>query len=174
MLDDLLINLDSSELMNNTYSPINKKINFTLSSKRLQEIQEEGDLPKARYLATNDNRISYRSNKYTRQLKSILSDIVESVVFKSGFFYYPPGAYCGWHTNSNFSGHKNRLYLVWAKEANKSFFRYVDNKTKQIVTKYDKPGWQMRQFSLDNKQDNLFWHCVGAHSDRVSVGFAYA
>ena len=175
LLDNVVKNIDSLPADQVTFSPINTKLNTILTKKRLTQIQEAGDLSKARHLETNCNRVSYKSNKYTRDIKEALSDISEQKILKSGLFYYPPGGYCGWHTNSDQCGKYNkRIYLVWAKEDKQSFFRYYDNKTKKIVTKYDEKGWQIRQFTLDNNKENLFWHCVGAQSDRISIGFAYA
>lgn len=84
-----------------------------------------------------------------------------------GIFSYPPGGVCNWHTNSNASG--KRIYFTWAEEDNKSFFKYFDNETNQIITRYDKKGWFINEFDIPNK--GLLWHYVGCGTYRKSVGF---
>jgi hypothetical protein len=53
----------------------------------------------------------------------------------SGYFWYPPGAYMAWHTNSGAPGW--RLYVSYAEEPGKSFFRYRDPDTHEIITSVD-------------------------------------
>ena len=81
----------------------------------------------------------------------------------SGLFWMPPNGYCGWHTNSNHLG--ERFYLVWVNEDNKSFFRYENPNTGEIVTKWEKKGWQLNRFHPPQ------WHCVASWTDRISIGF---
>lgn len=89
-------------------------------------------------------------------------------VLPSGYFLYPKeGGYMGWHTNSD--APYTRLYVVYAKEDNKSFFRYRDPITHEIVTCWDKKGINIYHF--DTPADKLFWHCVYAGCDRFSFGF---
>ena len=86
----------------------------------------------------------------------------------SGHFIYPPTGYMGWHTN-----HTNpctRLYITYATEDNKSFFRYRDRKTKEIITDYDNKGLTIREFFIP-KHKPYFWHCVGSMCNRISFGF---
>ena len=83
----------------------------------------------------------------------------------SGRNIYPPGGHLGWHTNSNHPG--KRIYLTHVEEGNKSFFRYI--KDRQQITSYDKPGWNMREFEID---DNPLWHCVYTDVERLSIGFS--
>ena len=45
----------------------------------------------------------------------------------SGHFWYPPGGYMSWHTNAGAPG--LRLYLSYAREPGRSFFRYRDPQT---------------------------------------------
>ena len=82
----------------------------------------------------------------------------------SGVFHYPPGGFCGWHTNSNLQ--QERYYFVWAEEDNKSFFRYEDEKTGEIITKWEKKGWQLNKFKPPS------WHCIGSYTNRISFGYA--
>ena len=87
-------------------------------------------------------------------------------VVGSGHYYYPKTGYMGWHTNSNQPD--DRLYITYASEDKKSFFRYyVDGK---VVTDYDNKGFNFRTFSLSDKEP-YFWHCVGSECDRFSFGY---
>ena len=86
-----------------------------------------------------------------------------------GFFFYPKNGYIGWHTDKNSVG--RRCYLTWANEDKKSFFRYFDNKTQKIITKYDKKGWTINSFEV--KPNELFWHCVYSNTNRISIGFQF-
>ena len=89
-------------------------------------------------------------------------------ITQKGIYWYPKNGYCGWHTNSNKKG--RRIYLVWAEEDDKSFFRYLDKDTKEVVTKYEKKGWQINDFNIEDG-DNLSWHSVYSNTNRLSLGF---
>lgn len=86
---------------------------------------------------------------------------------QTGKFYYPPGGFMGWHTNSNDEGY--RIYLTWCKESGKSFFRYFDG---EIKTDWEQSGWNARLFEV--RKDKLYWHCVWSDTDRYSFGFRFA
>ena len=80
--------------------------------------------------------------------------------------WYPEGGYLGWHTDDV----GGRLYATWAE--GKSFFRYQDPITKEIITSWDKPKqWTFRIFTFD--EENPLWHCVGAEDVRISVGYRF-
>ena len=64
----------------------------------------------------------------------------------SGHFWYPPGGYMGWHTNSAAPGW--RIYITHAREPGKSFFRYREPDTGRIVTAMDN-SWDVRVFRID-------------------------
>ena len=87
----------------------------------------------------------------------------------SGNFYYPYEGYMGWHTNCNKPN--KRLYITYASEDKKSFFRYLKNG--EIITCYDNKGITIREFDIPNPPD-YFWHCVGSKCDRYSFGFKIA
>ena len=91
----------------------------------------------------------------------------KSFVEHRGTFMYQPGGRCGWHTNSNSPG--KRIYFTWTEEDNKSFFKYLDNETDQIITKYDKKGWHINEFIIP--KEGVFWHYVGSETCRKSIGF---
>jgi hypothetical protein len=107
-----------------------------------------------------------------KQLKKILhtDDASKSPEIRchlSGAFVYPPGSFVNWHTNNNVPGH--RLYMAHADENGKSFFRYQDPDTGEIVTDFDKPGWNFRHFLVDPRKP--FWHCVYSDTTRFSLGY---
>jgi hypothetical protein len=87
-------------------------------------------------------------------------------VDKSGAFYYPESGYVSWHTDSEDTC--DRLYITWASEENKSFFRYYNGK--EVITDLDNQGITMRQFT-SNSNKPYFWHCVGSECDRISLGY---
>lgn len=89
-------------------------------------------------------------------------------VMHRGTFYYPPNAECFWHTNADAPG--KRIYLTWAEEDNKSFFKYYDNDEGKIVTRYDKKGWNVNEFDIPS--DGFLWHYIATKdTKRKSVGF---
>jgi len=84
----------------------------------------------------------------------------------SGHLFYPPGGYMGWHTNSRVPGW--RIYVTYAEEPGKSFFRYRDPGTGEVVTSWD-DGWDLRAFSAERKRP--FWHSVYSDTNRFSFGY---
>jgi hypothetical protein len=84
----------------------------------------------------------------------------------SGHLWYPPGAYMGWHTNSRAPGW--RLYISYAEEPGKSFFRYRDPDTHQIITSWDEQ-WNARLFEV--RADKPLWHAVYSETNRFSLGY---
>jgi hypothetical protein len=74
--------------------------------------------------------------------------------------------YLGWHIDQE----GGRIYSAWSD--GKSFFRYRDPETKEIITSWDKPNqWNFRIFDFD--KENPMWHCVGAEDLRVSIGYRF-
>lgn len=84
----------------------------------------------------------------------------------SGHFWYPPGAYMGWHTNSGAPGW--RMYLTHAEEPYKSFFRYRDPSTQEIITSWD-AHWNVRLFEV--RSDKPVWHAIYSETNRFSLGY---
>jgi hypothetical protein len=84
----------------------------------------------------------------------------------SGFFHYPNTGFMAWHTNSDVPC--KRLYITWAKEPRKSFFRYKQGS--EIITDYDELGFTYRIFDIAETPPYL-WHAVGSETDRLSFGF---
>ena len=173
--DDVLRNIDRTRINIDSYSAAAMNMETALSIESLNKIQENNkDVTNARNLKNNDNRISFDFGEPLLGLLELVEMEIGHTSRSSGFFKYPPGGYCGWHTNSNTKSNRpNRLYFTWAQEDNKSFFRYKDNSTGEIKTNYDTKGWQMRKFKLSTDEESLYWHCVGSQTNRVSIGFAY-
>ncbi len=117
----------------------------------------------------DDKNIMKFDKKFADTLLSKVKEMIgHDRVETSGHFLYPPTGYMGWHTN-----HTNpciRLYITHATEDKKSFFRYRDRNTKEIITDYDNKGITIRKFFIP-KHKPYFWHCVGSMCDRISFGF---
>ena len=90
-----------------------------------------------------------------------------SIKLSGHFLYKGQNSYMGWHTNCGKPG--LRVYFNYVSEDNKSFFRYYNPHTREIITSYDKKGWQARLFEIH--ESNPLWHCVYSDVDRVSIGF---
>jgi hypothetical protein len=101
-----------------------------------------------------------------QRIDNIFYDENDLFTQNSGHFMYPPGGYMGWHTNSGSPGW--RLYINYAEQPGKSFFRYRDPETGKIVTCWDKK-WNFRLFRID--QAKLLWHSVYSDTNRYSFGF---
>jgi Lanthionine synthetase C-like protein/Nif11 domain len=104
-----------------------------------------------------------------------LERVFGSEIQFSGSMWYPPFAYRLWHTNETQPGW--RMYLIdfdedIAPSDTRSFFRYMNPQTKEIVTLQDRPK-MLRFFRVDQRADRLFWHCIvnGADRNRWSFGF---
>jgi hypothetical protein len=103
------------------------------------------------------------SNKLTHVIQR---SFPENDVEVSGYFHYPKTGFMTWHTNSDVPC--KRLYITWAKESKKSFFRYF--KDEKVITDYDEAGLTFRIFDI-KKEPPFLWHCVGSETDRISFGF---
>jgi len=102
----------------------------------------------------------------TKLFQSLMPN--KEFIVQTGKFYYPPGGFMNWHTNSSHEGY--RIYATYCKESNKSFFRYaIDGK---IYTEWEQAGWNCRLFEV--RKDKLYWHCVWSDTDRYSFGFRFA
>tara|TARA_B100001057_G_scaffold500271_1_gene614420 strand:+ start:3044 stop:3613 length:570 start_codon:yes stop_codon:yes gene_type:complete len=111
--------------------------------------------------------------KFDRKISlSFLPAIIKLVgthhVSESGHFLYPPTGYMGWHTN--YKVPCKRLYITYATEDKKSFFRYIDPLSKEVITDYDDKGITIREFDVTGKPPYL-WHCVGSECMRLSFGY---
>ena len=167
MIDEEYLNkrLESINVIYSNYSFF-RDVDTALTKDRLEGIQEMGDLPKARMLNGNDNRY-HLDRTDMAGLEKMVGEELNLVVESTGFFWYPYKGYCGWPPNSDNVG--ERVYLVWAQDNERSFFRYQDQESNEIVTNWDKQGWQIKRFTISKEKP--LWHCVGSHTNRVSIGF---
>lgn len=121
---------------------------------------------------TYSNRVSYNRKFCCQIIHRIACKLKKYYnaknVMHRGTFYYPPNAECYWHTNADTPG--KRIYLTWAEEDDKSFFKYYDNVKCKIVTRYDKKGWNVNKFDIPS--DGFLWHYIATKdTKRKSVGF---
>lgn len=100
-----------------------------------------------------------------RMLPHLMEIFPDHSIRHTGAILYEPGNYMGWHTNSDYTGH--RMYISYADKDAESFFRYYING--EIVTDFDDKGINVRIFNIT--EENLFWHCVYSSCNRVSLGF---
>lgn len=116
-------------------------------------------------VAINRNLIDLSNKGLNNKFIHLLKEIYPNYnIINSGFFYYPPTGYMGWHTNSEKPC--KRVYIVYSD--NKSFFRYK-NKQGDIVTVWDKKGVDIKEFDIP--KNNKLWHCIYSEGNRVSIGF---
>jgi len=87
--------------------------------------------------------------------------------FMSGAFVWEKGEFMGWHTNHTSPG--IRCYFAYSWEDNSNIFRYRNPYTEEVINSYDKAGWNLRLFYVN--QENPFWHAIVINSKRVSLGF---
>ena len=163
------INFDPQKVEQTLYKKETTK-EYALSrvdEKALQKLIESGD----RSVATHDCSVYKFNNISFNFLHDILMSHFKEKNVKSiamsGRIWYPVNGYMGWHTNSNNMGY--RIYCTYAREEGKSFFRYRDPYSKEIITSYDKQGWNFRMFKIS--YDHL-WHCIYSETDRLSIGYS--
>ena len=107
--------------------------------------------------------------KRHRELLARVGDYFGAYCNMQGDFYYPPGGFRGWHTNK-FDKAGWRMYIVDVEEPGKSFFRFKDPESGEMVTHRDLAG-QVNFFKID--PEHLLWHCiVSPETHRWSKGFA--
>lgn len=106
-----------------------------------------------------DRLVSERINTLFRTWKDL-------AVVSSGLFWYPPGCAMGWHTNSRAPGW--RIYINYADEKGKSFFRYRHPQTRELITLEDK-HWNFRAFHVTG--NDPLWHCIYSNTNRFSFGY---
>lgn len=124
------------------------------------------DVPKNR--SKNLSRISVEEP--AKKIKEIITELFPDLfIVCSGWFYYPCTGFMGWHTNHD--APTDRIYVTYASEEKKSFFRYYEDG--KIVTDFDDKGITVRRFTARGTKP-YFWHCVGSQCDRVSIGFQLA
>jgi len=130
-------------------------------NKKLIEATKEKYPPVYQYL------LSFEQKLIPNNLTSLVQELYPNKKINiSGHWYYPNQGYIGWHTNCDRPS--KRLYITYASENKKSFFRYLKNK--EVITCYDNKGITIREFDIPEMPE-FFWHCVGSECDRYSFGF---
>jgi hypothetical protein len=71
-----------------------------------------------------------------------------------------------WHTNNAAPGW--RIYITHAEEPGRSFFRYRDPASGEILTASDHE-WDARAFRIDPELP--FWHAIYSNTNRFSFGY---
>lgn len=155
----------------NYFDESDKTINEKTSDLYLEKlIEEHQNVVQARRVKENFNfyHLRARDKEFCETVETYIQNAnPENGIRVTGFFYYPENSYMGWHTNSNMVG--TRTYLSWVDKDHKSFFKYLDEDTGEVITKWEKKGWNINKFKISNK--DLYWHCVGSKCNRVSLGF---
>ena len=121
--------------------------------------------------SVRDGNIARLRQDLDREVTSMLGQLLGSgrrlEARRSGHFWYPPGSHMAWHTNNKAPGW--RAYLTHTEEPGRSFFRYRDPRSGEIVTSEDN-RWDLRLFRVDPAQS--LWHAVYSETDRFSFGYA--
>jgi hypothetical protein len=104
-----------------------------------------------------------------------LEEFFDAEVRFSGSLWYPPSSYRLWHTNETQPGW--RMYVIDfdespADQAETSFFRYMDPRTKEIVTLGERPR-MVRFFKAEHDPGRLFWHCIVNPTSRHRWSFGF-
>lgn len=137
------------------------------SESTLEKLRQTG----SRDVATKDcNLLKFNNVNFDflgKEIAKVFSDKLQAYGI-SGRIWYPPAGYMGWHTNDDNRGFK--FYCAFAREGQKSFFRYRNPETGDIITAWDKEGWNFRLFKVT---ENLLWHCVFSETDRFSIGYTF-
>lgn len=104
-----------------------------------------------------------------------LEEFFDDEIRFSGSLWYPPSSYRLWHTNETQPGW--RMYVIDFDEppadpAETSFFRYLDPRTKEIVTLGERPR-MVRFFKAEQDPSRLFWHCIVNPTPRHRWSFGF-
>lgn len=131
----------------------------------MQQMMDQGDIA----VAEKRNLYNFKQMQVNDALIPFVQQMYPNLYIKSsGFFVYPANhGFMSWHTNSNAPG--KRIYIAYAEQDCKSFFRYYDMHNKQMITSWDAQGINAREFQVDSQ--DLLWHCVYAECNRYSFGF---
>lgn len=160
------INYDTKKVNKNLYKP------DTTEEYALSRVSEEAlneVLNSDRCVATQDCSL-YKFENINFDFSKIIAQHIRGRGVKamglSGRIWYPVRGFMGWHTNSDNKG--LRLYSTFCRESDKSFFRYRDPNSGEIITSWDKAGWNFRLFSIC---ETPLWHSIFSMTDRFSIGY---
>jgi len=114
------------------------------------------------------------TNEFITKLYAHNTDLVNFLGAKNNalFCYYPPGGYISWHNNWNASAYN--LICSWS-ETGDGWFKYLDPKTREIVTIPDESGWQIKAgyFGGQHEKDRVCYHAASTDCWRLTVSFIW-
>lgn len=155
----------------------NKDLSYYTSEEYLKKVVDSGMLHSGfpRYsLAVSMDKSETADNELTKARRILFDRLAAQLNFRvmALCFYYPPKGFISWHTNWNVPG--QNIILTYSTSED-SFFRYVDPKTKEVVTINDKLGWncKMTHYGSRRQPDHILYHCAEAKSDRITVGLSF-
>ena len=166
IIENIILKIEKTDKETAIVNENNKNWKYNTSKEYIYKNKKLLEKSKEPY--TNEYLLSFSEDVITDDLLSLIKELYPNFnkVTVSGHFHYPNEGYMGWHSNWNNTG--KRLYITYASEDKKSFFRYL--KDGEIVTSYDNKGITIREFDIPKPPD-YFWHCVGSECDRYSFGF---
>ena len=170
IVQDIIPNIDITKV---EYYPDNndetgRDWKYNTSKQYLDNNKTSIESKKENYPPVNQYLLNFGPELIPNNLFSLVQELYpDEKITVSGHWYYPNEGYIGWHTNCDHPNTK-RLYITYASEDKKSFFRYL--KDGEIVTCYDNKGITIREFDIPQIPE-FFWHCVGSECDRYSLGF---
>lgn len=110
-------------------------------------------------------------NTYARRYSELDRDLKTELGLGSSALstLYPPGGFIGWHNNANASQHN--LILTWS-ETGDGWFRFIDPKTKELVTIPDQKGWNMKagHFGAYGSGD-VVYHAARTNCYRMTLSY---
>lgn len=99
-----------------------------------------------------------------RLLREIFNMPTGLTITCEGHYWYPAGGYMGWHTHLRKPGW--RFYITFVEVEHRSFLRYHDPFTGEIVTSADEL-WNFRLLKITPEYP--LWHCVYSETNRFSL-----
>ncbi|MBQ45646.1 MAG: hypothetical protein CMK37_08325 [Porticoccaceae bacterium] len=168
-LDDILINWGSQKIKCDAIYPSEDFCSKESLERSKSEINNSGD--ELRSSGMVNYHFNWRHFKLADKIGKYLKykNIHGLKIGPRGCFKYTPEGGMSWHTNKEDPG--VRVYFSFVQKEDGSFFRYQDPNTKEIVTSFDKGGWQARKFFIHSEPDKYLWHCVKSSNNRFSLGF---
>ncbi|KZR84576.1 MULTISPECIES: DUF6817 domain-containing protein [Prochlorococcus] len=107
-------------------------------------------------------------NLFKPATKSSSSDFEQLGIRPRGCFYYPPGGFKEWHTNSEQPGWRG--YLVGIDKPGMSEFIYENHNTNELVIVND-AHMNVNLFCVPKEPSPQVWHAVRSYCNRFSLGF---
>jgi hypothetical protein len=102
--------------------------------------------------------------------KTVLAEYDASSLEVRGNFFYPPGGFREWHTNSINPGW--RAYCVFSDESSPSSFNYINPASGSLSIVDDKSD-HVNLFRVATSDHDSLWHSVQSRTWRLSMGFRF-